>query len=137
MKHSAIFTLLSLVALFGCVRMQQSIYKRYELPKDLDHDTQVKIAMDVFRTMQSQPFAEEVRRKFPDVTQAQLMKTDLRWDVVTTTAPSRAFFISFGVKDTRDFPQAEAIVDFFLEFGKREAEKLIQHAYERKKKAEP
>jgi hypothetical protein len=43
--------------------------------------------------------------------------------------------ISFGVKDTRDFPQADEIVTFFLEFGKREAEKLVQDAYAQKKKA--
>ena len=69
-----------------------------------------------------------MKKRFPAITQAQLVKTDFRWDVVKTTAPSRSFFISFGVKDTADFPEAEALVDFFIEYGQSESKKLLPAA---------
>ena len=92
----------------------------------------MKITMDIAQAMRSQSFVDEFRKRFPEVTQAQLLKTDIRWDVFVTSQ-ARSFFLSFGVKDTSHFPEAKALVEFFYDYGKTEAGELVARAYARKK----
>lgn len=132
--HLLLFFAVALVLLaIGCVRVEKSIYQRFELPKNLDPQTEQQVVRGVAEAMRSQLFVDELRRKFPTVTQNQLLKTDIRWDVVSGTDGTRAFFISFGVKDTTDFPEAERIVDFFLEYGSNQARLLVEKAKKQKK----
>ena len=123
--------LLAMLLIPACT-VRQSIYQRFELPKGLEEATEQRVFRGVVQAMRSQPFVDELKKRFPSVTQAQMLKTDIRWDVVKTTAPSRSFFISFGVKDTTEFPEAAALVDFFLEYGKGEAQKLLAKENEKK-----
>lgn len=125
MNRVALSFLLLATLLFPACPVRQSIYKRFELPKGLDEASEQRVFWGVVQAMRSQPFVDELKSRFPSVTPAQLLKTDIRWDVVKTTAPSRSFFISFGVKDANGFQEAAALVDFFLEYGKAEAEKLL------------
>jgi hypothetical protein len=118
----------------GCT-IRKSIYKRFERPKDLDEATEQRVVWGVVQAMRSQPFVDELKKRFPSVTQAQLLKTDIRWDVIKTigATPSRSFFISVGVKDTTDFPDAPALVEFFHAYGKAEAEELVAKEYAKKR----
>ncbi len=109
----------------GCVRVQRSHYQRFELPKNLDSQSEQRIFFGVVDAMRSEPFVGELKKRFPSVTQAQLLNTDIRWDVVTTGS-TRSFFISVGVKDTSDFPEAKALVDFFFEYGQAQARSLVE-----------
>lgn len=101
------------------------MYKRFELPQGISETAEQKVFAGVAQAMRSQPFIDELKKRFPSITQSQLMKTDIRWDVVKATPSSRSFFISFGVKNTADFPESEALLDFCLEYGKAEAQKLL------------
>jgi hypothetical protein len=123
--HSLIaFFLVAAVIMAGCTA-RQSLYKRFELPQGLDEATEQKVFAGIVQAMRSQHFINELKKRFPAIRQSQLLKTDIRWDVVKTTTPSRSFLISFGVKDTTDFPDAEALVAFCLEYGEAEAQKLL------------
>lgn len=120
-----------LLLVVGCAPIRHSIYKRFELPRDLDRQTEQQVFLGVVAAMRSQPFVDELKRRFPSVTQSQLLKTDIRWDVFKS-GKTRVASISFGVKDTAAFPEAREVVDFALEYGSNHARLLIENGRKQK-----
>lgn len=130
MKRIFSFLLVFAALVLAACSFRQSFYKRYQLPKGLDEATEQKVFRGVVQALRSQPFIDELKKRFPTVTQAKLLKTDIRYDVLKTvgTDSTRSVFVSIGVKDTSDFPEAGPLVDFFLEYAKAEAEKILAAA---------
>jgi len=122
---SPVFVIACVVALFvaGCT-FSRSLYKRFPLPDGLDQPSAQKVFMSVVQAMRSQPFVDELKKRFPNITQPQLLKTDIRFEWFETSG-KRTYFVSFGVKDTSGFPDAEALIDFAVEYGKAEAQKSL------------
>jgi hypothetical protein len=127
MKIRTLLIIFALFALMGC-SVNQSVYKRIELPSALPEATQRSIANEVFASLRSKEFASELSQKFPGVTPQQLALTDMRWDVVSSTSSGRSFFISFGVKNTKGFPEAESVVDFAMAHVQRELDRILANA---------
>ncbi len=114
-------------ALVSSCTFRSSHYKRFPLPKDIDQPTAEKIFSNVVQAMRSQPFVDELKKRFPNITQQQLLKTDIRFEWVETSG-NRMYRVAFGIKDLSGFPDAEALIDFAIEYGKTEMEKLLPSA---------
>jgi hypothetical protein len=110
----------------GCT-FNRSLYKRFPLPKGIDQPTAQRVFSGVVQAMRSQPFVDELKKRFPSITQQQLLKTDTRFEWFETSG-QRSYFVAFGVKDLSGFPEAEALIDFAIEYGKTEAQKLLPPA---------
>src|SRR5438046_1944458 len=65
------FLFLATLLLAACT-VRQSVYKRFELPKGLDETTEQQVFLGVVQALRSQPFVDELKKRFPSVTQAQL-----------------------------------------------------------------
>ncbi len=130
-----LFSLLMSLLVSGC-SVRTSLQKNFSLPTDLEETAQREIAAAVFRTMQSQSFADDVKQKFPTVTREQLLRTNLGWKVFVTDR-TRGSYIIVSVNDTSNFPEAEAVLDFSLAFAKQQADQLVAQAYAQGKRKMP
>ncbi len=117
------FLCLTALLISGC-SVSRSVYKRFPLPKGTDEPTAQRVFAGVVQAMRSQPFVDEIRKRFPQITQQQLLKTDIRFEWFATSG-ERTYSVAFGVKDISAFPDADSLIDFALEYGKAEAQKLL------------
>ncbi|HYE75194.1 MAG TPA: hypothetical protein VEF04_17765, partial [Blastocatellia bacterium] len=106
------------IFLVGCIQVNQSLYKRTQIPKNFDDVTQQAILQESLMQLKQPETKGLLLSRFPNLKESDLMKSDLRWEVFQT-ADSKTYFISVGVKDVKSFPQSDEFVSYLLELANK------------------
>lgn len=119
----------ALIILFNsCIRINQSAYKRVPIPSEFSTEIQKKILLDAVNQLKQPAIKTQILSSFPDMKEADILKTDIRWEVIQTST-SQTYFLVVGLKDTKGISTPDKMIEYLSSLAKQ----VISEAAERYK----